>query len=317
MTDKVKQLQILKSEVDRIAKTTTFNEAIYPLNAPIPLYETTRTFITTDACTYAGNKYNIGDTITVTGLTNGNSDRIEVNNGDVSSSDGVYAEWRYFEWSYVDYGGMAFKPLKISDLKTDEDGYLYYENCLYSYLRIYAYYVINPDAWSGNPSFNNNSVYFNFKGDYGEGCGYARYMTVDDLQGSPTPIAIQAGISSTAGDKIPIYTVNATCAGLGITDVSVATQESSGGALDILSKAIARASTYRSTFGATQNRLEHAYNINKNVEENTQSSESVIRDTDIAEMMMEYSVNNILLQAGSSMLTQANQSKQHILELLN
>ena len=92
---------------------------------------------------------------------------------------------------------------------------------------------------------------------------------------------------------------------------------SAGNAIDEVKVALQIVSKQRSDFGAYQNRLEHAYNINKNVEENTQASESVIRDTDIAEMMMEYSVNNILMQAGTSMLTQANQSKQSVLELLN
>ena len=75
-------------------------------------------------------------------------------------------------------------------------------------------------------------------------------------------------------------------------------------------------SEQRSTFGAYQNRLEHAGNINANVEENTQAAESRIRDADIADLMMEYSINNIIMQAGTSMLTQANQSSQSILELL-
>ncbi len=75
-------------------------------------------------------------------------------------------------------------------------------------------------------------------------------------------------------------------------------------------------SEQRSTFGAYQNRIEHARNINANVEENTQAAESRIRDSDVADLMMEYSINNILMQAGTSMLTQANQSSQSILELL-
>lgn len=80
--------------------------------------------------------------------------------------------------------------------------------------------------------------------------------------------------------------------------------------------ALVDVSRQRSTFGAYQNRLEHAYNINKNVEENTQAAETEIRDTDIARMMVEYSNNNILQQAGASMLTQANQQANYILQLL-
>lgn len=80
--------------------------------------------------------------------------------------------------------------------------------------------------------------------------------------------------------------------------------------------AIAKVSRARSSLGAIRNRLEHAYNNNANTSENTQAAESRLRDTDMAEEMMEYSKNNILEQAGISMLTQANQNFQRILGLL-
>ncbi|MDE5598232.1 MAG: hypothetical protein K2J04_10400 [Lachnospiraceae bacterium] len=133
----------------------------------------------------------------------------------------------------------------------------------------------------------------------------------DDIQS----FFVQAGTE--AGQHISIEYEFLSLEKLGMEDTNVLTQESAGNAIDEVKVALQIVSKQRSDFGAYQNRLEHAYNINKNVEENTQASESVIRDTDIAEMMMEYSVNNILMQAGTSMLTQANQSKQHILELLN
>ncbi len=72
----------------------------------------------------------------------------------------------------------------------------------------------------------------------------------------------------------------------------------------------------RTVLGATQNRLEHAYNIDANSEENTQAAESRIRDTDIAKEMVEFSNNSILLQAGVSMMAHANQDRQSILSLL-
>ena len=70
----------------------------------------------------------------------------------------------------------------------------------------------------------------------------------------------------------------------------------------MLSEAIQKASGYRSTFCATQNRLEHAQKINDNTSENTQAAESQIRDTDMAAEMVKYSNTNILSQAGQSML---------------
>ena len=125
---------------------------------------------------------------------------------------------------------------------------------------------------------------------------------------------VQAGAE--AGQHIDIEYDALSLYALGMQKTDVLTVESASRAIDEVKGAIQIVSEQRSLFGAYQNRLEHAYNINKNVEENTQSAESLIRDTDIADMMMEYSINNILLQAGTSMLTQANQSSQRILELL-
>ena len=126
---------------------------------------------------------------------------------------------------------------------------------------------------------------------------------------------VQAGTES--GQHISIRYDALSTYVLGMRNTNVLTVEDSEAAINEVKAALQIVSRQRSDFGAYQNRLEHAYNINKNVEENTQSSESVIRDTDIADLMMEYSVNNILMQAGTSMLTQANQSKQSVLELLN
>ena len=86
--------------------------------------------------------------------------------------------------------------------------------------------------------------------------------------------------------------------------------------LNAVQDAINRVSTQRSALGALQNRLEHTIANLDNVAENTEAAESRIRDTDMASEMVEYSKNNILAQAGQSMLAQANQSTQGILSLL-
>lgn len=125
---------------------------------------------------------------------------------------------------------------------------------------------------------------------------------------------VQAGAE--AGQHIDIEYESLSLYALGMQDTDVLTAESASRAINEVKGALQVVSDQRSLFGAYQNRLEHAYNINKNVEENTQASESLIRDTDIADAMMEYSINNILLQAGTSMLTQANQSSQLIMQLL-
>lgn len=125
---------------------------------------------------------------------------------------------------------------------------------------------------------------------------------------------VQAGAE--AGQHIDIEYESLSLWALGMQDTDVLTVESASRAIDEVKGALQIVSDQRSLFGAYQNRLEHAYNINKNVEENTQAAESLIRDTDIADAMMEFSINNILLQSGTSMLTQANQNSQLIMQLL-
>jgi flagellin len=99
-----------------------------------------------------------------------------------------------------------------------------------------------------------------------------------------------------------------------ILDVSTATTAKT--AIKAITKAIASISAQRSDLGAVQNRLEHTIKNLDNVVENTTAAESQIRDTDMAKMMVEFTKNNILAQAGQSMLAQANQSNQGVLSLL-
>lgn len=88
------------------------------------------------------------------------------------------------------------------------------------------------------------------------------------------------------------------------------------GTIEMIQNAINNVSGQRSALGALQNRLEHTIANLDNVSENTQSAESRIRDTDMASEMVNFSKNNILAQAGQSMLAQANQSSQGVLSLL-
>lgn len=101
-----------------------------------------------------------------------------------------------------------------------------------------------------------------------------------------------------------------------LTDPSVKDYASANATIDAVQKAINQVSSQRSALGALQNRLEHTVSNLDNVSENTSSAESRIRDTDMADEMVSYSKNNILAQAGQSMLAQANQSNQGVLSLL-
>ena len=110
-----------------------------------------------------------------------------------------------------------------------------------------------------------------------------------------------------------------TASGLGVKSLKsdgVAKQSKAKAAITTISGAIKKVSSQRSNLGAIQNRLEHTIANLDNVVENTTAAESAIRDTDMATEMVNFSKNNILAQAGQSMLAQANQSNQGVLSLL-
>ncbi|MBD5516558.1 MAG: hypothetical protein HDR06_18475 [Lachnospiraceae bacterium] len=176
------------------------------------------------------------------------------------------------------------------------------------------------DLFDGNMILDlytdSGDVTTNSNGDYG-----AAYQTTAYRRPINTPIYggicsfyVQAGTEG--GQHIEIKYEALSTIVLGMEYTNVQTIESAGRAINEVKGALQMVSEQRSAFGAYQNRIEHAQNINANVEENTQAAESLIRDTDVADTMMEYSINNILIQAGTSMLAQANQSSQSILELL-
>ena len=127
-------------------------------------------------------------------------------------------------------------------------------------------------------------------------------------------VNIHAGASKT--DKINMRYKCLRLASLELMGTNVLTEESATKAIDEVSKAITIVSKQRSQFGAYQNRLEHAKEIDDNSAENTAAAESRIRDADMADLMVEHSIHNILMQAGQNMLAQANQSNQGVLSLL-
>lgn len=104
---------------------------------------------------------------------------------------------------------------------------------------------------------------------------------------------------------------------IGIKDTNVLNYKNASKAIQYIQEALDIVSNERSNFGAYQNRLEHSKNSDENVEENTQSAESRLRDTDIAAEMVNFSKENILSQVGQSMLSQANSSIQSVLNLLS
>lgn len=141
-----------------------------------------------------------------------------------------------------------------------------------------------------------------------------QFNTQNLLDGKFTGKNLQIG--ALKGQSIVISIDNMNASSLGVSGLKVSSFGVAGSAMKKIQDAIDTVSTQRSKLGALQNRLEHTISNLDNVAENTQAAESRIRDVDMAEEMVEYSKNNILSQAGQSMLAQANQSTQGVLSLL-
>ncbi len=125
---------------------------------------------------------------------------------------------------------------------------------------------------------------------------------------------IQNGPNSHDSLQIPISRMNAVY--LNVSTLSLRSHVAAGRAITAVQEALEIVSSQRGTLGAYQNRLEHIYNYNLNTSENTQAAESRIRDTDMADEMIQYSLQSVLQQAGQAMLAQANSLSQNVLSLL-
>ena len=136
------------------------------------------------------------------------------------------------------------------------------------------------------------------------------------VYGGTMALNIQAGSEGNNDNIIPIIYDVLNNHSLGINDLNTLTSTNAQKGIVQTKEAKRIVDEQRAVFGSYQNRMEHTYNNLGNVVENTQQAESIIRDTDMAKEMVKYSNNNILAQAGQSMLAQANQTNQGVLSLL-
>ena len=130
------------------------------------------------------------------------------------------------------------------------------------------------------------------------------------------PLTLQIGDTSDSFNQLRVGIKDCHVDALGLTDMKIGDQTSAAKALDKIKSAINYVSDVRGTLGATQNRLDHTINNLSVMQENIQDAESTIRDTDVADEMMAYTKNNILIQSAQAMLAQANQVPQGVLQLL-
>ena len=154
------------------------------------------------------------------------------------------------------------------------------------------------------------------------------YTTMDELAGvfsmsvaaddadKGNALKLQIGDTSDSYNQLEVSIGDMHTAAMGIANLSIAKQTDAAAAIQTIRNAINYVSGVRGDLGATQNRLEHTANNLSVMAENIQDAESTIRDTDIAEEMMSYTKNNILVQSAQAMLAQANQVPQGVLQLL-
>ena len=141
-------------------------------------------------------------------------------------------------------------------------------------------------------------------------------FTNDRLSQGGGTLNLQIGDTSDDFNQLSVAIEDTHIESLGIADVDIGGPEGAKAAIDIIKAAVNKVSDIRGTLGATQNRLDHTINNLSVMEENIQNAESSIRDTDVAEEMMAYTKNNILIQSAQAMLAQANQVPQGVLQLL-
>ena len=173
------------------------------------------------------------------------------------------------------------------------------------------------DVYMKTTNLSTGSVYYVAHNDATK--KFAALSSAQKFDVSFAKSAMGKALDDNFADYIETSSAEATAALSGYTEtgrVAVDTYEQANNSITKIQDAINIVSSQRSALGALQNRLEHTIANLDNVAENTQAAESRIRDLDMASEMVEYSKNNILAQAGQSMLAQANQSTQGILSLL-
>ena len=290
------EIDQLATEIDRVSKTTKFNE-IYLLKGDTKT--ASKASFMKSTYVMAKDLYAKGGTAVLTAdqlkeeLAKGNKvyTKKETNPGDQTDADIAEAGKDYaYATKLYDAKGKEVSAEQIADSK-------------------------NADGTAAT------NYYVNDKGDVANAikitAADAKTKNIEpfDVNGELS-FNLHVGADSAADNKIAVKIESMSAAGIGVKGLKVDTEDDATAAIDRIAEAVAKVSSQRSALGAVQNRLEHTIDNLDNVVENTTAAESRIRDTDMAEEMVNYSKNNILAQAGQSMLAQANQSTQGVLSLL-
>ncbi len=275
------EIDQLTTEIDRVAETTKFNET-YLLKGDVG-------GLTKDI------RLNIHDA----GLAGTMGDEDTTTAGQYTFTSSIAVGEKY------NVGGNEYK-IVADDATTVKDGEMKLEDALKEIKKELE--AANAIGGATPTVTNNNDKTFTIQLD-----------TVEVKKALSFNLHVGADADMT--NKIGVNIETMDTAYLGIKGLDVVGSSNDNGitatyAIDAIADAVQKVSDQRSALGAIQNRLEHTIANVDNVVENTTAAESRIRDTDMASEMVTYSKNNILAQAGQSMLAQANQSTQGVMSLL-
>ena len=297
------EIDQLSSEIDRVSETTKFNET-YLLKGDAT--KTTKaTFMKSGYAIGGRALYKKGENTALTSATlkealaKGEKIYTEDKDGDQDDSHlAVKGEHYAYVTKLYDADGKEVSAENVAagkkaDGKTDADKYF-----------------TSSAADTGVPNKTTLEV------AKGATAGQSVSFTESTPVNGSISFSLHVGADSAEDNKIVVNIDSMSAAGIGVKGLKVDTEDDATAAIDRIAEAVQKVSSQRSTLGAVQNRLEHTIANLDNVVENTTSAESRIRDTDMAQEMVNYSKNNILAQAGQSMLAQANQSNQGVLSLL-
>ena len=346
----------LLTEIDRVAETTKFNETYLlkgdtsdkkiklsakdaGLDGKLVDGSTTATFTVStlkvgDTVSIGGKDYTIGDTqakvkasldtlktsmttgsqITLNGTQYTISDATDESKNQITSDDAI-KKVEAGKITSVKFGGKTYNVMSAADAAANK-GVDSNDTSIITADKAYEY-MKNELVLANSVGANDTSAKVAFTKGNGDTQSFqitkGIAKTKEDLN-----FSLHVGADADMTNKINVAISSLDTTGLGIAGLNVkdSTGTAATYAIDSIADAVAKVSAQRSALGAVQNRLEHTINNLDNVVENTTSAESQIRDTDMAEEMVKYSKNNILQQAGQSMLAQANQSNQGVLSLL-
>ena len=282
-----KEVKALKNEIDRIADSSNFNGTEL-LNGDLA---TGTTFTVNDAGNSQGNKSAINLTITADGtqamgtVTFAVASSVGKVGAKIAANGNVTISVDKKDYTAAEIQELLSKATASAGAKAD---------------------VVD--------AIKSASVSGTGIKKYGTGSSVATATQKETLPGKA--LKLQIGDTGEAFNQLSVSIKDCHVEALGLDKMSIADQDGAKAALEQIKSAINYVSDVRGTLGATQNRLEHTINNLSVMQENIQDAESTIRDTDVADEMMAYTKNNILVQSAQAMLAQANQVPQGVLQLL-